>query len=357
MANRKITSNNGPKGYTSPQEKRERLDRKNREYHQGKYTIDYAWKSFMTYQYAKSASPATLDYYRRFYKRFISMGNPEDGQAPAETVFGGSPANIIADESIRVGFISHLKSTIPNVSQQTINAYLRAYRAFGNYCENEGFCEGFKCPVKEVEAPIKDLYTDKELKKLLVRPDIENFVDFRNYTIITLILTTGARSNTILNIRICDFDYETGYIKFNTTKAHKVINEGLDPSCVRVLNEYVERWRSFENTKPTDYLFCNVYGKQLSRAGLCQSIAKYNNDRGVEKTSIHLFRHTFAKNWIKGGGNIIELARVLTHSELEMVKRYANLYDHDVKEAIQKYSTIAQLKVNTGKTLKNQSRG
>ena len=100
--------------------------------------------------------------------------------------------------------------------------------------------------------------------------------------------------NLLNDTELSDVTLDFAYIKFNTTKAHKVINEGLDPSCVRVLNDYVERWRSFENTKPTDYLFCNVYGKQLSRAGLCQSIAKYNNDRGVEKTSIHLFRHTFA---------------------------------------------------------------
>lgn len=353
MANQKITNTKKPLGY---KEKRQRLDRQHKEYDQGEYTIDYAWKHFMTYQYAKSASPATIDYYRRFYKKFISMGKPEEGQALGDTVFGASPCNILSDDGIRASFVIYLQNTIKNVSQQTINAYLRAYRAFGNFCENEGYCESFKCPVKEVEAPLKDLYTDKELKKLLVRPDIENFVDFRNYAIITLILTTGARSNTILNIKICDFDYDTGYIKFNTTKAHRVISEGLDPSALRVLNDYVERWRSFENTLPTDYLFCNVYGKQLSRAGLCQSIAKYNNDRGVAKTSIHLFRHTFAKMWIKNGGDIITLARVLTHSELEMVKRYANLYDADVKEAIQTHSVIAQLKVNTGSTLKKRSK-
>jgi integrase/recombinase XerD len=94
----------------------------------------------------------------------------------------------------------------------------------------------------------------------------------------------------------------------------------------------------------------------MSRGGLCQSIAKYNTDRGVKKTSLHLFRHTFAKMWLQGGGDIITLARVLTHSELEMVKRYANIYDTDVRDAIRKHSALSQLKLNTGKTLGSKSK-
>ena len=76
----------------------------------------------------------------------------------------------------------------------------------------------------------------------------------------------------------------------------------------------------------------------------------------MEKTSIHLFRHTYAKKWITSGGDIISLARVLTHSELEMVKRYSNLYGSDVKKEIEEHSAISQLKVVNGKTLKNQKR-
>lgn len=350
---KRINSNKKPLGYT---EKRKRLDRQHQEYDQGEYTVHYAWLHFMTYQHSKNAANETIEYYRRFYKKFIAMGNPEEGQKPEDTVYGSAPANILALDDIRAAFVSFLKQSYPNMSVQTVNSYLRAYRAFGNFCENEGYVEGFKCPITEVEAPLKEVYTDKELKALLVRPDIDDFVAFRNYAIINLILSTGARSKTILNVKLSDFDCESGYIRFNTTKAHRVVNEGIDPEANRVLLEYIKRWRSFEDTQPDDYIFCNVYGNQMSRGGLCESIAKYNNDRGVKKTSLHLFRHTFAKKWLQDGGDIITLARVLTHSELEMVKRYANIYDTDIKDAIKKHSALSQLKLNTGKTLKDKSR-
>ena len=74
------------------------------------------------------------------------------------------------------------------------------------------------------------------------------------------------------------------------------------------------------------------------------------------ESSLHLLRHTFAKNWITSGGDIISLAKVLTHSELDMVKRYSNLYGEDVKEEIEQHSTLSQIRQTSGKTLKSTSK-
>ena len=130
-----------------------------------------------------------------------------------------------------------------------------------------------------------------ELKKLLVKPDITDFSEFRNYAVINLLLATGARTNTIVNLRIKDVDLDEGYITFNTTKAHKVVRIGLERKCKAVLAEYINYWRKGGDIETTDYLFCNLYGEQLTRGGLSTAIAHYNQRRGVEKTGMHLFRH------------------------------------------------------------------
>ena len=116
------------------------------------------------------------------------------------------------------------------------------------------------------------------------------------------------------------------------------------------------RWRSFDDTSTDEYLFCNSHEEQLYRDTLCKSIASYNKSRGVEKTSLRLFRHTFAKLWITSGGDIVSLARILTHTELEMVKRYANLYSKDVKKEIEEHSALAQLKTEPKKSIKKRSK-
>lgn len=307
-------------------------------------TIEYAWSDFMVECMAKQLASASISFYQRFYKKYTKFLNEYIGANDENT-----PVDILVGNHWHVLFIK----SMGDVSIQTVNSYLRAYRAFGNFCQKRGWIEGFECPIKEVEPPVKEVYTSEELERLLIKPNIEDFVAFRNYTIITLLLSTGARENTIINIRLADVDLENGFIAFNTTKANKVRNMPLEPKALTAISEFINRYRHNE-VKPSDYLFCNIYGEQISRGGLAQSIATYNKSRGVEKTSIHLFRHTFAKNWITSGGDIITLAQVLTHSELDMVKRYANLYQTDIREKMLEYSTLSSMRVKSGKTLKTK---
>lgn len=354
MARQKLTSK---KKVKTPEEKRKLLEQQRTEWTGNEYTVKDAWLRFMVNQQNKGNSKATLDYYRRFYKKFVAYLNSitPDGVSGEDT-----PIDWITNPISQTAFINSLGA----VNQQTVNSYLRGYRALGNFAEEEGLIEGFKCPIKEVIPPAKQVYTDKELKRLLKKPDIDNFEEFRNFVIISLVLSTGVRSNTIRNIQIKDVELDDGYITFNTTKAHKVVRLGLERKVRRDLAVYITKWRTVrylengeeEPIPPTDYLFCNAYGEQFTRQGLYQAIAHYNTRRGVEKTSLHLLRHTFAKNWITSGGDIISLAKVLTHSELDMVKRYSNLYGEDVKEEIEQHSTLSQLRQSSGKTLKTSNR-
>ena len=343
---KRITTN---KKQPSKEDKQRRLANKYTEVTGDEFSVKHAYLLFYVHQKEKGNSKQTIAFYDRFYKKFVSFL-----ENYFHTTDEQCPITVLTNHGTQMFFTNSLG----DVNQQTINAYLRGYRAFGNYCEEEGLIDGFKCPIKEVEPPVKQVYTDKELNKLLVKPDITYFEDFRNYTIINLLLATGARTNTILNIKIKDVDLEEGYIIFNTTKAHKVVRIGLERKCKNALEEYIGYWRNVNDgdIEPDDYLFCNNYEEQLTRSGLTTAIARYNRRRGVEKTSLHLFRHTFAKNWITSGGDLITLAQVLTHSELDMVKKYANLYAHDVKGEIEEHSTLSQLRTRSGQTMTTKRR-
>jgi integrase/recombinase XerD len=330
-----------PRNNLSQAEKYERLDRQYSDFVGSKVTVHYAWLGFIVEQQTKGNSKATVDYYNRFYKKLCSF--LVDIKSPAESC----PVEFIENDVCLIGF----KAFLGQVNQQTINSYLRGFRAFGNWCEEQGYIKYFRCPIKEVDPPAKQVYTDKEIQKLLVKPDVCWYTEYRNWVIINLLLATGARENTIINIKVGDVDLEEGYILFNTTKAHKVVRLGLERKMVNILAEFIASWRTGGDLTEEDYLFANEYDEPLTRGGLCHAIRNYNLRRGVEKTSIHLFRHTFAKNWITSGGDIITLAKVLTHSELEMVKRYSNLYDYDVKSAIEQHSTLAKLRTKSGATL------
>jgi hypothetical protein len=46
---------------------------------------------------------------------------------------------------------------------------------------------------------------------------------------------------------------------------------------------------------------------------------------GIAKLHVHLFRHTFATNYLLAGGNVFDLQDILGHEDLEMTRRYVHL--------------------------------
>ena len=134
----------------------------------------------------------------------------------------------------------------------------------------------------------------------------------------------------------------------------------MSPSCdgyitAKILKEYITLYRNLEEDSDllgTDPLFCNRFGERLTGDGLINAISKYNKNRGVTKTSIHLFRHTFAKDWILRGGDLFSLQKMLGHSSLDMVKNYANLYSRDIKDKAEEFSFLSNTKRTSGETIK-----
>jgi len=299
-----------------------------------KISIDFAWTHFTNNMEIKLLAEETKKGYQRFYKKFLAV------MTPLFPNIKDLPSYYLNDDAIKACFISTLGKT---VNEQTLNYYLRTYRAFGKFCEEEGYLSGFKLKIREREPEIKELYSMEEIKKLMKKPSVKNYVEMRDYTIIALILGTGARSNTIRNIKMKDFNPSTGEIVFNTTKARRVVKLSLPKGLVAILTSFVAHWRM--DADKNDYLFPSYSNKnkQLSRKGLSDSIAEYNKSRGVSKTSCHLLRHTFANNHIADGGDISTLAEILTHSTLEMSKRYANLNKENLRKEMEEHSLFSKV--------------
>ena len=202
------------------------------------------------------------------------------------------------------------------LSPQSIKSYLITMRAFLNWSRREGYSDiaigQYKCP-----ETIKDPYTDEELKKLLQKPNMKtcSFREYRNWVIVNFLLDTGCRAATLRSIQIRDLDLEHGICSYRHTKNKKVQTIPLSTKMISILKEYLMFRKGFSE----DVLFCTAYGDPLSEAYLRRTIASYNKSRGVDKTSIHLFRHTFAKKFLLDcNGNALILQKLLGHSTLDM---------------------------------------
>jgi integrase/recombinase XerD len=226
----------------------------------------------------------------------------------------------------------------------TINTYMRAARSFLYYAMRENYLIKFEINLIKADKEQKEPYSEEEIKKLIKKPNLREcgFVEHRNWVLVNYLLETGNRLNTVLNLKVIDIDFDNGMVILTTTKNRKAQYNPISEQLIKVLTEYIRMYRLNKD----DYLFMNELGEPLTRNSLQHSIARFNKKRGVEKTSFHAFRHTFAKYYITSGGDAFKLQRLLGHSTLDVTLNYVNLYSEDLKEGFDKHSILANYTEN-----------
>lgn len=240
------------------------------------------------------------------------------------------------------------------LSSNSISSYVRVIKTFLSWCNEENITNLNMKPYK-AEETVKETYSDSELQKLLKKPNLRkcNFAEYRSWVIVNLLLNNGCRAATIRNIQNQDVDLDNQVIYLRHTKNKKAQVIPLCSELCSIIREYM-RVRGGEDS---DYLFPNESGEQLKEYALRSSIARYNNRRGVQKTSIHSFRHTFARKYLVDcGGNAFTLQRLLGHSTLDMTKHYCAIFDADIVKNYDNFSPLAQLKSNSNKIKMDRNR-
>ena len=226
------------------------------------------------------------------------------------------------------------------LATNSISSYVRVFKTFMNWSRQQGYTTLTAPNYKQVET-VKEPYTDEELLRLLEKPRANGtFCEYRNWVIINFLLNSGCRAATVRNIQNGDVDLSNSRIVFRHTKTHKVQVVPLCSQMVRILKDYCKTRGGGES----DYLFCDEYGGMLSANALRLAIERYNHSRGVKKTSVHLFRHTFARKYlIDCGGDAFMLQKLLGHSTLKMTRHYCNIYDADIANNFDRLSPLENM--------------
>jgi integrase/recombinase XerD len=230
----------------------------------------------------------------------------------------------------------------PDLNEVTMGTYARDLKTLMRFFMKCHYIPHFEIQLPKADkAPIQT-YTDDELRKLLKKPDVRKciFSTYRSWVIVNFLLSTGIRQNSLVNIKIRDVDFDNSVVYVNTTKNRKPLIIPLNEDIIKILQEYLQ----YRGGGMEDWLFCSVYGKQLTRSSCYHAIWDYCHERGLEQTGVHRFRHTFAKKWATMGGSVVTLQKILGHSSLAITENYLNVLTSDIQKDIEKVNIIRSLK-------------
>lgn len=287
-------------------------------------SIEQVFEKFLKVKECSNVAPDTISYYQRCFKSFKRFYDTS------------LPCNSITLDTIN-DYVIFLKENTKD-NDITINSHLRGIRALFYYAMELGYVKSFKIKLIKAVKKIKETYTTEELNLLLKKPDMKkcNFAEYRTWVMTNYFLGTGNRLETVVNLKIGDINFQDYEIRLLRTKNKKQQIIPLSMELSKILKEYL----MYRQGEPEDLLFCTEYGTKLAKRSVQTHFQKYNRERGVTKTSIHAFRHTFAKNWILNGGDIFTLQRILGHSSIEMVKEYVNMFDKDLQRGFNSFNPL-----------------
>lgn len=214
------------------------------------------------------------------------------------------------------------------VKAETVNSYLFKMSPVLKFGKERGYITAdIQLSNMAYQEHFKDVYTEDEIRKLLARPKTNKFNEYRTWVIVNVFLGTGIRSLELRSIRCKDVNLNEGYITLIHTKNKEPRVVPLSESLIIILQEYM----MVRNGAADDYLFCSIYGDMMGRVTLQSSVARYNKSRGVEKTSIHLFRHTFITLEVREDIAPLVLRRITGHKSLKALDGY---YNHNIADLI-----------------------
>jgi integrase len=144
-----------------------------------------------------------------------------------------------------------------------------------------------------------------------------------------LALSTGARKGELLSLHWKDIDFKRGTLTFQTTKNGERRSVPLTGHALDIMKDH-SKIRRIDTT----YVFPSVRGNQ----GMSIRDAwEYCLKRAyIPNFHFHDLRHTFASYIAMNGASLLEIAELLGHKTLAMVKRYAHLTEAHTRSVVER---------------------
>jgi integrase/recombinase XerD len=261
-------------------------------------------------RYLRNVSASTLEWYQNSLRWL-----------PCET-----PTQTQLNEVVMRMREKGLKATGCNSMTRAINAYLK--------------WSGSDLKIRPLKEPqiILPTFSDAQVKRLVMAKPKGKY-ERRLHLLVLFLLDTGCRISEALGVKGRDIDFDNLLVTLDG-KGSKQRIVPFSFELRRAMFAYCK-----EASRSSDrLLFASRTQTPLGRRVVLRDVKLHCGRLGFTPPArtLHAFRHTFAVNYLRRGGSVFHLQKVLGHSSLEMTRRYANLITTDLQAVHERVSLLSK---------------
>ncbi len=277
-------------------------------------TISTVIEQYMKAKQAQRISMNTLKDYGNAYRKFkLSVGNDK----PIQDI-------TIADV---VGFLGSCK----NLSKKTVLNHHTALSSLWNWAHTQQIVT--ENIIRRIPPPRPEKreilpLSKKEVESLFEATQYSTFPD-RDRLILLMFLDTGMRLSELANIQLVDLNLSDESYVVVFGKGSKERRLPLSQVTKDSIKKYIDTRRKVAPGKQ-NILLVNERGETLTSSGIRKVLYRLSKIANIPRVYPHKLRHTFAIWYLRLGGNIYVLQKILGHSTLDMVKRYLAIAQSDI---------------------------
>jgi integrase/recombinase XerD len=270
-------------------------------------------------QLLSNVSPSTLEWYKYSFK-WLRTDSPSQAE--------------LKDAVLRMRE-KGLKATGCNSAIRAINTYVHWVNA-GPDIKCGPACKHPKIAQLKEPQIVLPTFTEQQIR-LLIRWKPEGQYERRLHLLVLFLMDTGCRISEALTLRISEIDFENLLVTLDGKgRKQRVVPFSFE------LRKALFRHCKETHLAPESPLFANRTHTKLGRRNVLRDVKLLCRKLGFTPPgrTLHAFRHTFAVNYIRRGGSVFHLQKVLGHSTLEMTRRYANLVTADLQAVHERVSLL-----------------
>ena len=289
--------------------------------------IEEALERFLVQLQADGRSVHTIGQYRRHigalarWARDIRPGRArvEDIDHEAVAAFLTSPG-----ATSRAGSAKAKLATSANCLRSSIRGFFKYLHAAGHLRED---------PSRLVRRaltstpPPKGLTPDEEQRIFDVLCTGTGFDSERDFALFTLMLRSGIRVGSAVDLRVEDVDLGRGVIAIRA--------KGGRRDEVLIATDVAEHLRCFIDKRTSGPLFAARDGTGLTTRHVARRLRGWAKRAGIaRRVSPHALRHTCGQNVYRRSGDILVVREVLRHRNITSTMVYARADEQRVRRAL-----------------------